>query len=85
MVFTSEDLKSLTDGFNQQNLIGVTQFGKLYRGRIKPGFKSTEGQDVTVKIWDEKSNCVDLVSGEYLMVKVSYKLAFISPSFYFFY
>ena len=75
LVFTSEDLKSLTNNFSHNNLIGVTQFGKLYRGFVKPGFmcSDSEGGYVTVKIWAvEKSNCLDLDASEgYLMVKVS--------------
>ncbi|PON54983.1 Tyrosine-protein kinase [Trema orientale] len=67
VVFTSEDLKSLTNSFNQKNLIGVTQFGKLYKGWIKPGLICTQGRDVTVKIWDQKSNFSNLVSDEYFM------------------
>ncbi|EXB40298.1 Serine/threonine-protein kinase BIK1 [Morus notabilis] len=64
VVFTTEDLKSLTESFHEKNLIGNTQFGKLYRGWIK-----AEGRDVTVKIWDEKSNSITLISDEYLVVK----------------
>ncbi|XP_062109542.1 probable serine/threonine-protein kinase PBL12 [Humulus lupulus] len=73
VVFTSEDLKSLTNCFNQKNLIGVTQFGKLYWGCIKkPGLICTENRDVTVKIWDEKSNCL-ASDDEYLMIKEEVK------------
>ena len=75
VVFTSEDLRSLTDSFKQKNLIGVTQFGKLYKGWLEPSLTCKElGRHVTVKIWDEKSNCLNLVSDEYLMVKVSFQI-----------
>ncbi|XP_059629961.1 probable serine/threonine-protein kinase PBL21 [Cornus florida] len=42
-----EELKDLTDNFSEANLIGETQFGRVFRG------KSQQGQDVTVKIWEE--------------------------------
>ncbi|XP_060970820.1 cysteine-rich receptor-like protein kinase 24 isoform X5 [Cannabis sativa] len=72
VVFTSEDLKSFTNSFHQKNLIGDTQFGKLFRGCIRnlTGVICTqENRDVTVKIWDEKSNCLNLDSDEHLMIK----------------
>ncbi|GMN49258.1 hypothetical protein TIFTF001_018414 [Ficus carica] len=68
VVFTSDDLKSFTETFHEKNLIGTTQFGRLFRGRIQP-----QGPDVTVKIWDEQSSCISLVSDEYLMVKEEVK------------
>ncbi|BFG16090.1 hypothetical protein CerSpe_023640 [Prunus speciosa] len=68
--FTAEDLKACTNGFHQNNLIGATQFGKLYRGQIKLGFIGTDqAQAVTVKIWDEKSRCITSIHDEFLMVK----------------
>ncbi|KAK3035887.1 hypothetical protein RJ639_033024 [Escallonia herrerae] len=39
------DLAEFTNNFHGGNLIGPTQFGKLYRGKIN-------ARDVTVKIWD---------------------------------
>ncbi|XP_059631756.1 probable serine/threonine-protein kinase PBL11 [Cornus florida] len=42
-----EELKDLTDNFSEANLIGETQFGRVFRG------KTQQGQDVTVKIWEE--------------------------------
>lgn len=72
--FTAEDLKACTNGFHQNNLIGATQFGKLYRGQIKLGFIGTDqARAVTVKIWDEKSRCITSIHDEFLMVKVSFK------------
>ncbi|XP_030496196.2 probable serine/threonine-protein kinase PBL16 isoform X2 [Cannabis sativa] len=76
VVFTSEDLKSFTNSFHQKNLIGDTQFGKLFRGCIRnlTGVICTqENRDVTVKIWDEKSNCLNLDSDEHLMIKEEVK------------
>lgn len=73
IAFSSEDLKACTNNFNDDNLIGLTQFGKLYRGRLKPpGFLGTQGRDVTVKIWDEKADSMACVydHDHYLMVKV---------------
>ncbi|XP_050119694.1 probable serine/threonine-protein kinase PBL15 isoform X2 [Malus sylvestris] len=70
-VFTSGDLRACTNDFHQNNLIGFTQFGKLYRGRIRQGFTGTDQvRDVTVKVWDEKSaGCSKLMHDEFLVVK----------------
>ncbi|KAF3961278.1 hypothetical protein CMV_014083 [Castanea mollissima] len=68
-VFTSEDLKSCTNNFNIKSLVGVIQFGKLYRGKIKGIMTGTEGQDVMVKIWDKKSENMAFSYDEHLMVK----------------
>ena len=43
--FSSQNLEACTNNFSQNNLIGLTQFGRLYRGNL-------EGQHVVVKIWD---------------------------------
>ncbi|XP_061994965.1 probable serine/threonine-protein kinase PBL15 [Rosa rugosa] len=71
IVFTSEDLKLCTNNFHKNNLIGLTQFGKLYRGQIKQqGFNiGSQAGDVTVKIWDERSSCITFTNDEFLMVK----------------
>ncbi|KAH7841381.1 hypothetical protein Vadar_029141 [Vaccinium darrowii] len=51
-----------------KNLIGPTQFGKVYRGKICEGVSGSKTQNVIVKIWDEKSD--DLVGhDDYLMVE----------------
>ncbi|OMP06453.1 hypothetical protein CCACVL1_01572 [Corchorus capsularis] len=42
-----QDLKSFTDNFSEDNLIGNFQFGKVYRGKI-------EDHDIIVKVWLEK-------------------------------
>lgn len=70
-VFTSEDLKSCTNNFNIKSLVGVIQFGKLYRGKTKGVMTGTGDQDVMVKIWDKKSEKLAFPYDEYLMVKVS--------------
>ncbi|KAM5568243.1 putative serine/threonine-protein kinase PBL15 [Rosa sericea] len=71
IVFTSEDLKLCTNNFHKNNLIGLTQFGKLYRGQIKQqGFNiGSQAGEVTVKIWDERSSCITFTNDEFLMVK----------------
>ncbi|KAG4393176.1 hypothetical protein GLYMA_03G032300v4 [Glycine max] len=43
--FSSQNLEACTNNFSQSNLIGLTKFGRLYRGIL-------EGQHVVVKIWD---------------------------------
>lgn len=50
--FSFEELELFTNGFSQENFIGNTQFGKVYRGNIlKNGM---EAQEVTVKIWVDR-------------------------------
>lgn len=49
MVHSFEDLRSYTNGFSEENLIGNFQFGKVYLGEM-------EGRKVTVKIWDDVYN-----------------------------
>ncbi|KAF5446211.1 hypothetical protein F2P56_031853 [Juglans regia] len=68
-VFTSEDLKAFTNNFNEKNLVGVIQFGKLYSGKIKGGMNGEEARDVTVKTWDRKSESTPLAYDECLTVK----------------
>jgi len=67
-IFTSEQICTITDKFDNRNLIGPTQFGKVYRGKICEGVSGSKTQNVIVKIWDEKSD--DLVGNDdYLMVE----------------
>ncbi|XP_031741383.1 serine/threonine-protein kinase BIK1 isoform X2 [Cucumis sativus] len=57
LIFTFEDLKSFTNNFNGNNLIGITQSGRFYRGQLRPPWLAaiiTETRIVTVKIWDQK-------------------------------
>ncbi|KAE9462853.1 hypothetical protein C3L33_05242, partial [Rhododendron williamsianum] len=49
--FAYEDLQLLTDNFDVRNVIGRTQFCKVYRGKIPQGWNEMKEQDVTVKIW----------------------------------
>lgn len=61
--FTQEQLKSAANGFSAENLIASTQFGKLYRGKIKHDDESREEKDVTIKIWKhQKCSLHDLRS-----------------------
>ncbi|KAK7840526.1 serine/threonine-protein kinase bik1 [Quercus suber] len=50
-VFTSEDLKACTNNFNIKSLVGVIQFGKLYRGKIKGVMTGTE-EEIKGVIYD---------------------------------
>ncbi|KAK9286892.1 hypothetical protein L1049_015299 [Liquidambar formosana] len=52
--FTPEQLKLCTQNFSEENLLGKTQFGKLYRGKILIGSNQIEVQEVTLKIWEEQ-------------------------------
>ena len=64
--FTSQNLKACTNNFNQSNLIGLTQFGRLFRGNL-------EGQHVSVKIWDDEKleRITSKHDDEYLIIKAS--------------
>ncbi|WRX15754.1 Serine-threonine/tyrosine-protein kinase [Theobroma cacao] len=53
VVYSSTDLRVFSNDFNADNLIGLTQFGRLYRGKIEKG---KEARFVTVKTWDERSD-----------------------------
>jgi hypothetical protein len=70
-VFTWDDIKSCTDNFNKKNMVGVVQFGKVYRGKIEGGMNGAEARDVIVKIWNKSSEYIAFAYDEYLMVKVS--------------
>lgn len=87
IVFQSDGLISLTDNFNEKNLIGFTQFGKLYRGKINPGFICAQGRNVTVKIWDEEADCITFLDhhDQFLMVKVCSIIFLFSLNFFFFF
>ncbi|KAL5180827.1 putative cysteine-rich receptor-like protein kinase 35 [Glycine soja] len=65
--FSSQNLEACTNNFSQNNLIGLTQFGRLYRGNL-------EGQHVVVKIWDGER--MKQISSKYndenLIIKASY-------------
>lgn len=54
--------------FDKRNLIGPTQFGGVYRGKICEGVSGSKTKNVIVKIWDEKSDPL-VGKDEYLMVK----------------
>ncbi|OMO63589.1 hypothetical protein COLO4_32313 [Corchorus olitorius] len=47
-------VEDITDNFDSNNLIGLTQFGRLYRGKIERTGKET--RFVTAKIWDERAD-----------------------------
>lgn len=49
---TSEELCAITDNYNKNNLIGETQFGEVYRGKIVQNWDSFQTREVMVKIWD---------------------------------
>ncbi|XP_017970353.1 PREDICTED: protein STRUBBELIG-RECEPTOR FAMILY 6-like [Theobroma cacao] len=53
VVYSFNDLRAFTNNFSADNLIGLTQFGRLYRGKIEKG---KEARFVTVKTWDERSD-----------------------------
>ncbi|KAK2983179.1 hypothetical protein RJ640_018524 [Escallonia rubra] len=50
---TADKLRAYTNGFSQDNFLGNTQFGKLYRGKIPRASTEAEAQEVTVKIWQD--------------------------------
>ncbi|OMO60519.1 hypothetical protein CCACVL1_24093 [Corchorus capsularis] len=48
-----EELRTFTDNFSENNLIGKTQFGQVYRGKIEETGKET--QSVTIKTWNDRA------------------------------
>ncbi|KAM7466153.1 hypothetical protein LguiB_013715 [Lonicera macranthoides] len=56
---TSDVLEALTDNFKEENFIGSTTYGKVYRGKLKLNSIGAETRDVTVKIWDDKVDVID--------------------------
>ncbi|XP_061345054.1 serine/threonine-protein kinase BIK1-like [Gastrolobium bilobum] len=66
--FSSQNLKACTNDFNESNLIGLTQFGRFFRGNLG-------GQYVIVKIWDsEKLECLSSkYNDEYLIIREEIK------------
>ncbi|KAK4432742.1 hypothetical protein Salat_1036400 [Sesamum alatum] len=79
------DLQLFTDNFNEEERIGRTQFGILYRGKIPQGWRGNDEKDVTVKLWETKSL---LPSGdsyhvmpEYLLDRMKDEIRFMSLHF----
>ncbi|KEH29176.1 putative protein kinase RLK-Pelle-L-LEC family [Medicago truncatula] len=68
LVLSSQNLQECTNNFNQNNLIGLTQFGRLFRGNF-------QGQHVLVKILDdEKFKYISSkYNDEYLIIKEEIK------------
>ncbi|OMO63590.1 hypothetical protein COLO4_32314 [Corchorus olitorius] len=52
ILYHSSVLKDFTRNFDSDNFIGLTQFGRLYRGKIETAGEET--RLVTVKTWDER-------------------------------
>ncbi|OMO60514.1 hypothetical protein CCACVL1_24088 [Corchorus capsularis] len=52
-VYSPEDLRAFTDNFSENNLIGKTQFGQVYRGKIEETGK--EPRSVTIKTWNDRA------------------------------
>ncbi|XP_049350409.1 probable serine/threonine-protein kinase PBL15 [Solanum verrucosum] len=52
-VLTPEDLNQFTSQFSSENLVGVTELGKLYRGKMHIG---SDVKDVAVKIIYDNKN-----------------------------
>ncbi|KAG5554524.1 hypothetical protein RHGRI_012167 [Rhododendron griersonianum] len=69
--FTSEQMCTFTDMFDKRNLIGPTQFGEVYRGKICECVSGSKTKNVIVKIWDEKSDPL-VGKDEYLMEEVMF-------------
>lgn len=53
VVFAPENLRQYTNEFSEDNFIGDTHFGKLYRGTILHGSDPSAARHVTVKIWED--------------------------------
>ncbi|KAG5625374.1 hypothetical protein H5410_010592 [Solanum commersonii] len=71
--FTSEELSQFTSQFSPENLIGVTDLGKLYRGKLPIASDQCKvTKDVTVKILveDERNYCVRMPTDDSVLGKV---------------
>ncbi|XVF56831.1 hypothetical protein PTKIN_Ptkin06aG0151800 [Pterospermum kingtungense] len=70
--YSIQDLEAFTDNFNSNNLIGITQFGQVYRGEIVETGKET--RTVSVKTLKESDDCflyhdeIDVLLNEELKV-----------------
>ncbi|XVE62162.1 hypothetical protein DITRI_Ditri06bG0096300 [Diplodiscus trichospermus] len=53
--FCIKDLEAFTHNFNRNNLIGLTQFGQLYRGKLEETEK--KARSVTIKKWSDPPTC----------------------------
>ncbi|KAG6573595.1 Serine/threonine-protein kinase PBL13, partial [Cucurbita argyrosperma subsp. argyrosperma] len=68
LIFTSEDLKTLTSNFHSNSLIGITQSGRFYRGQLRSAWSTgTEARNLTVKIWDQKPEFDNATTNEFLV------------------
>lgn len=69
LVLSSQNLQECTNNFSQENLIGLTQFGRLFRGNF-------HGQHVLVKILDDEKlkHISSKYNDEFLIIKVSSSL-----------
>lgn len=57
---TAEQLNDYTAGFSDENFLGQTGFGMLYRGKIINGTEARQTKEVIVKIWkNQKSLYID--------------------------
>ncbi|WJX49399.1 hypothetical protein P8452_35839 [Trifolium repens] len=68
VVLSSQNLKECTNNFNPNNLIGLTQFGRLFRGNF-------QGQHVLVKILDDEKlkHISSKYNDEYFIIKEEIK------------
>uniref|UniRef100_A0A5B7B514 Protein kinase domain-containing protein n=1 Tax=Davidia involucrata TaxID=16924 RepID=A0A5B7B514_DAVIN len=81
--FTYEELQTFTNNFSEQNLIGRTLFGQLYRAKIPQGWNGMEAQDVTVKIWENTAKILEgrvflRASAGDTMARMADEIAFLS-------
>jgi len=69
LVLSSQNLQECTNNFNQNNLIGLTQFGRLFRGNF-------QDKHVLVKILDDEKlkHISSKYNDEFLIIKVSSSL-----------
>ncbi|XVE62524.1 hypothetical protein DITRI_Ditri06bG0124500 [Diplodiscus trichospermus] len=49
--YSIKELEAFTHNFNRNNLIGLTQFGQLYRGKLEE--TGNEARFVTIKKWSD--------------------------------
>ncbi|KAL3834472.1 hypothetical protein ACJIZ3_009208 [Penstemon smallii] len=84
--FSYEDLQHFTDNFSEENSIGRTHFGMLYRGKIPQGWKDQlDEKYVTVKMWENKEYLGNdnwgRVLPQYLLDRVKDEIRFLGLPF----
>ncbi|XVE62526.1 hypothetical protein DITRI_Ditri06bG0124700 [Diplodiscus trichospermus] len=71
--YSIQDLEAFTHNFDRNNLIGLTQFGQLYRRKLEE--TGREARSVTIKKWSDSPTCYRYNFGWIQRIKVALALA----------